>query len=73
MERQTDVNKPGIYIWGFMDNNTEHWDKGSDFFCQPFIPYYVGKSESSIYKMVTEHFSTNNSNRNTYPILELYN
>ena len=36
------ANKPGIYIWGFMD------DFG-------FVPYYVGRRISSVYARVTDH------------------
>lgn len=71
LERQKDVKKPGIFILGFMDNNVEHWDQASDYFSQTFIPYYVGKSESSVYKKVTEHFSTIYGDISTNTILEL--
>lgn len=64
------ANQPGIYILGFMDNDPEHWDRTSDFCSKPFIPYYVGKSESSIYKRVNEHYGTIHSAKNTYMILE---
>lgn len=44
-----EANNSGIYIWGFKN-------KGK------FIPYYVGKSESSVYKRVKSHFKDLNKN-----------
>jgi hypothetical protein len=45
----------GIYIWGFMSEKKE------------FVPYYVGKSEKSIYSRIIGHFEKIHKN-NTYTI-----
>ena len=60
-----DANCEGIYIWGFNCIQKEgNNDKGEQL---NFIPYYVGKSLSSIYKRIIEHF-TNINFYNTYMI-----
>lgn len=38
-----EFNKQGVYIWGFMKDKV-------------FLPYYVGKSESSITKRIQKHW-----------------
>jgi|GEM_PF-3707464 len=65
-----EAKNPGIYIWGFMDENPENWNQYADYACKPFIPYYVGKSESSVYNRVKEHFNAIHSQGNTYCVLE---
>lgn len=48
------ANAPGIYIWGFLNNNK-------------FVPYYVGKSENNIHARILSHFKKLHIN-NTYTI-----
>lgn len=55
--QQSHADCPGIYIWGFKNNDN-------------FIPYYVGKSESSVYLRVRSHFNKIH-HRNTYTIFKL--
>lgn len=43
LNQAEDANGSGIYIWGFQNNGE-------------FIPYYVGKSESSVYHRINNHF-----------------
>jgi hypothetical protein len=50
------ANSPGIYIWGFVNS-------------EKFIPYYVGKSESSVYLRIQSHFDKIHK-VNTYIIFE---
>jgi hypothetical protein len=52
-----DANHPGIYIWGFYDNNNQ------------FIPYYAGKIEDSIYSRINGHFKKIRE-KNTYTIFK---
>lgn len=68
---QIDVNVRGIYIWGFMYESTESIKKGNRvnrILKDPvkgkqefnpakmqFVPYYVGKSESSIFSRIRQH------------------
>jgi hypothetical protein len=66
-----DLNEPGIYIWGNLfdiDNKGKllfPTDCTSEYFKfnpkkHQFIPYYVGKTESSLFKRLTQHSDVRN-------------
>ena len=62
----SNLNVPGIYIWGFMYSKNEETvfkpfdcklekNKNHDSINMQFIPYYVGKKTDSIIKRINEH------------------
>lgn len=48
-----DSSYPGVYIWGFMQRNN-------------FIPYYVGKSQSTIASRIQQHYNDITKPGSTY-------
>lgn len=52
------ANKPGIYIWGFLDQK------------KSFVPYYVGRKYNSVYGRVKSHVNNIRSSSNTYMVFE---
>ena len=65
-------NKKGIYIWGFVCNEENsvikinETDLSYSGINSKFIPYYVGKHQSSIYSRIKQHNSINKGDTTKY-------